>query len=147
MNIKNFLSRMSMIGIFGIASGCATLSDSALIDSKTELQKAKQYADQGEHYRARKTASKKVFSYEPENAETSRLIDEIRKTAMKDGQAEVLVRNKIAREESRERVGAYLLEARKGLQTGRVGAAGLALNKILLLDPENEEALKMRSQL
>ncbi|HLD50514.1 MAG TPA: hypothetical protein VJC08_04880 [bacterium] len=207
-----------MIGIFGIASGCATLSDSALIDSKTELQKAKQYADQGEYYRARKTASvvlqknpdnpeakqliadvinqevaqykelfeskvpeeltgdeqssevqallersrsllqieeydealtaaEKVFSYEPENAEASRLIDEIRKTAMKDGQAEVLVRNKIAREESRERVGAYLLEARKGLQTGRVGAAGLALNKILLLDPENEEALKMRSQL
>ena len=209
---------MTLTGILGIMNGCATLPDSAFTDSKGELQKARQLADQGEYYRARKTASgvlqrnpddpeakqliadvinqevaqykelfeskapeeltgdqqssevqawlersrsllqiqeydealtaaEKVFSYDAENLEASRLIDEIRKIAMKDGQAEVLVRNKMAREESNERVGAYLIQARKAIQAGRVGEARLTLNKILLLEPENREALEMRSQL
>ena len=208
---------MTMIGILGTVNGCAMLSSSSFMDSKAELQKAKKYADQGEYYRARKTAkavlqkdpdnreakqlmadvinqevaqykelfeskvpeeltgdqqssevqtllersrslleigeydeaptaAEKVFSYEPENAEASRLMDQIRKSALKDGQAEVLVRNKMARDESHEKVGGYLLQAREALQAGRVGTARLALDKTLLLDPENEEALKMRRQ-
>ena len=203
-------------GVLGTMSGCA-MTDPAICP-KAELQKAQNYADQGEYYRARKTANlvleknpddpeakkliatvineevaqnkelfethvpeefshdeqsaevrallersrsllemgeydealsaaEKIFSYEPENAEASRLIDDIRKTALKDGKAEMLVRNKIAKDENSERVGIYLTEARKSIQTGRVGAARLALDKILLLQPENEEALKMRSQL
>ena len=92
-------------------------------------------------------AAEKVFSFQPENAEASRLVDQIRQAATKDGRAEVLVRNKIAKDENEERVRIYLTQARKALQEGRVGTARLTLDKILLLDPENEEALKMRHQL
>ena len=203
-----------LIGTLEAMGGCATMP----ANPKTELAKAKQYADAGEYYRARKTANavlqqdpnnseakklvadvinqevaehkelfetrapeeftedeqstevqawlersrsllqigeydealtaaEKVFSYEPENGEASRLIDDIKNTAMKDGQAETLIRNRIARDESDEKVGIYLDQARKALRTGQVGTARLALDKIQLLDPENEEALKMRRQL
>ncbi len=110
------------------------------------LERAHSFLDMGEYDEAL-TAAEKIFSYDPENTEASALIDKIRSKALEEGKAEMLVQNKIARDESEGRVGGYLVEARKALQAGRPGAARLALDKILLLDPENEEALKMRRQL
>ena len=218
MNIKKIIG-LQMIGMLVISGGS---SRSALgwggSSPEKELQKAKHYAEQGEYYRARKTAedllkknpaneeakkliatvideevaqrkelfethtpeeftddqqsaeiqallersrsllqmgeydealnaAEKIFSYEPENLEASRLVDQIRQSALKDGKAEMLIRNKIARDEGSDRVGEYLKEARHAVAVKQVGLARLTLDKILLLDPENKEALEMRRQL
>lgn len=110
------------------------------------LERSRSLLEIGEYDEAL-SAAEKVFSYDPENAEASRLVDEIKNTAMKDGKAEVMIRNRIARDESDEKIGLYLDQARKALQAGRVGTARLALDKIQLLDPENREALTMRREL
>ena len=92
-------------------------------------------------------AAEKIFSYDPLNSEASALIDEIRQSALKDGKAEVLVRNKMAKDEGDERIGIYLVQARTALAKNRMGEARLTVDKILLLEPENKEALEMRRQI
>ena len=121
-------------------------NDEQSVEVQALIERSHSLLDMGEYDEALVSAEK-IFSYDPENAEASRLVDQIKAGAMKEGKAEMLIRNKIAKDEIDERVEIYLDQARKSLGAGRVGTARLALNKILLLQPENEEALKMRSQL
>ena len=88
-------------------------------------------------------SAEQVFTYDPDNVEASLLIDEIKKQAIEDGKEEQLAMRKMVREEIQDRVGNYLQEARNAMDQNRKGAARFALQKALLLDPENDEALKL----
>ncbi len=120
--------------------------DEQSIELQAWLERSRSLLEIGEYDEAL-IAAEKVFSFDPEHKEASQLVDLIRQTALKDGQAEMLIKNKMARDESGQRVADYLVTARHALEIKRYGEARLTLNKILLLDPENEEALKMRSEL
>ncbi len=88
-------------------------------------------------------AAEKVFTYDPENQAASRLMDEIRGSAIKEGKQELLVRHQMYQSEAKERVRLYLDQATQFVAEKRWGAARLALEKTLLLDSANKRASKM----
>lgn len=91
-------------------------------------------------------AAEKVFVIEPENIEASGLVDRIREDVTKEGKAESLVLKEMYRGEIDVRVRVYMKQAEQWMNAERWGMAGLALEKILLLDPQNQEALKMHER-
>jgi tetratricopeptide (TPR) repeat protein len=111
-------------------------------ETKTWLERAQVLMDL-KRYDEAVLAAEKVFSYDPENAAASWLMDQIRGRAVKEGKQELLVRHEMYRSEAKERVRMYLDQAAKSLKAKRWGAARLAVEKTLLLEPQNHRALKM----
>lgn len=89
-------------------------------------------------------AAEKVFSYEAGNLEASRLIDEIRGRAHREGKGEDLILAQMKQEEVKGRLEIYQEQAREWVRLGRWGAARLAVEKILLLSPGDPEALRLQ---
>jgi len=92
-------------------------------------------------------AAEKVFLFDPDNREASRLIDETKKSAIADGKEQSLVLKKMYQSEIDIRVETYNEQGQIWLAAGRMGAARLAVEKILLLDPENSVALQMHKEI
>lgn len=92
-------------------------------------------------------AAEKVFTFDPQNYDASKLLDEIRESAMRAGKEENLLIGKMYQEEIEDRIDAYLRQAKREIARSRYGMATLALEKILLLQPENREALQLYEQL
>ncbi len=92
-------------------------------------------------------ATEKVFNYEEDNLEASRLMDRIRNEALKAGKAEELAQREIYQDEINDRVSGYTAQARAWIREGKWGAARLAVEKMLLLDPSNQEAQKLQKQI
>lgn len=109
---------------------------------KTWLERAEALRQLGQYDEAL-LAAEKVFLYDPSHEEASRLIDEIREEAYRTGKNEKTFLNEMAHEEIRDRVSNYRLQARQWMDEGRWGAAKLALEKVLLLEPEDPEALAL----
>ncbi len=109
---------------------------------KTWLERSRSYLEIGAHEQAM-LAAEKVFLYDAQNLQASELIDQIRQSAIKAGKGERLALERIYRAEVDTRVQVYLEQAENWLREGREGAARLALEKTLLLDPENKTALRM----
>ena len=114
--------------------------------TKTWLERAGALSDAGRYGEAL-LAAEKVFLFDPENAQASRMIDQIRKEAYAAGKGESLAVQRIYQGEIDVRAQIYLEQAQDWLEMGRVGAATLALEKVLLLDPENGRALKLYEQI
>jgi tetratricopeptide (TPR) repeat protein len=111
-------------------------------ETKTWLERARVLMDL-KRYDEAVLATEKVFSYDPGNLAASRLMDQIRERAFRDGKQELLVRHQMYKSESKERVRMYLDQAAVSIKSKRWGAARLATEKILLLEPDNKRALKM----
>lgn len=92
-------------------------------------------------------AVEKVFLYDPENLRASQLIDEIKQQALKEGRHESLIQSQVFESEVEGRVQTYRNQARQWIREGRWGAAKLAVEKVLLLAPEDHEALKLYDQI
>ena len=92
-------------------------------------------------------AAEKVFLYDPENLKASELIDRIKNRALLEGRREIVLRQQIAHSEIQDRVLEYLKQTEAWIRSGRWGAAKLAVEKILLLDPENKEGLGLHDQI
>ena len=92
-------------------------------------------------------AAEKVFIYDANNHEASRLIDNIKNEAVKNGKAESLFLSKMYKEEISERVGKYRGEAQTLMNEDKNQQAQFTLQKILLLEPEDPESLKMFREL
>ena len=75
------------------------------------------------------------------------MIDEIKRSAIREGKQESIILKKMHQEEIGIRIKTYTEQAQKWLAAGQVGAARLAVEKILLLDPENPTALKMYDEI
>ena len=88
-------------------------------------------------------AAEKVFIYDANNHEASLLIDDIKDEAVKNGKAESLFLSKMYKEEIRERVKNYRGEAEDMSHDGKSEQAKFTLQKILLLEPEDPEALHL----
>ena len=88
-------------------------------------------------------AAEKVFIYDANNHEASLLIDDIKEEAVKDGKAESLFLSKMYKEEIGERVKNYRSEARDMINENKSEQAKFTLQKILMLEPEDPEALKL----
>ncbi|MCM8775927.1 MAG: hypothetical protein NC930_06235 [Candidatus Omnitrophica bacterium] len=88
-------------------------------------------------------AAEKVFLYDPDNTKASRLIDRIRRHAAQEGKIGSELTKKSANDDLKERVDRYRNQAKLWIQQQRWGSAKLAVEKILLLVPEDEEALRL----
>jgi len=88
-------------------------------------------------------AAEKVFLYDPDNLKASQLIDQIRGKAYQEGKGQSLILRQIYEGEIQERVERYREQARAWVDEGKWGAAKLTLEKILILAPEDREALAL----
>jgi len=82
-------------------------------------------------------AAEQIFQLDPENPEASRLVDEIKEKARKQGREESLFVKHLYQQEIHSRIQRYTREAERALGEERCGAARLATEKVLLLDPKN----------
>lgn len=113
---------------------------------KTWIERSRSFLDLGQYDEAL-LAAEQVFSLDPENPEASRLIDQIKETAQREGKGESLFLQELYQEEIEIRIAQYIEQAEAWLEAGRFGAARLAIGKILILDPENLEGRRLLTQL
>lgn len=99
------------------------------------------------HYDDALSAAEKVFTYDPQNTGASKLIDEVKKQGYREGKREKLVLTQEYQDEENERMESYRNEARQFMKEGRLGMAKVALEKILLLNPDNPEAQKLYDEI
>ncbi|MFA7000763.1 MAG: hypothetical protein WC352_01270 [Candidatus Omnitrophota bacterium] len=92
-------------------------------------------------------AAENVFLFDPENTAASRLIDRIRKDASSSDKQGRRVWDDVARSEMDFRVQHYRKSARADAARGQWGAARFAVDKILILIPDDEEALALRREI
>lgn len=115
-------------------------------EAKTWLERSKSMMELGQFDEAA-LAAEHVFQFEPENEEATALIDQIRGKAWKYQKKELSSEHQLLEEEIAGRVAIYKKQALKWMQDDKPGAAKLAIEKALLLDPENKEALRLRQQI
>lgn len=87
-------------------------------------------------------AAENVFLYEPESHAASQLIDEIKRDAYREGKSESLYLKREVTDEIRQRIETYRREVQQRINRNEWGGARLAATKILLLLPEDKQALK-----
>ena len=92
-------------------------------------------------------AAEQVFRLDPENPEASRLTDEIKGKARSQGREESLFLQDLYQQEVKARIEQYREEAEEHLRTDQLGAARLAIEKILLLEPKDAQAQKLLATL
>lgn len=88
-------------------------------------------------------AAEKVFIYDSQSQDASELIDKIKGQALKEGKADVLFLNKMYEQEITDRLEKYRDQAKALAGEGRWGQAKYTLEKILLLEPEDPQALRL----
>lgn len=88
-------------------------------------------------------AAEQVFLLDPQNLEASRLVDEIQRKAREQGKEESLFVRSLYQEEVQRRVQRYRQEAEAALEKHHYSAARLAVEKLLLLDPNDREGEKL----
>jgi tetratricopeptide (TPR) repeat protein len=109
---------------------------------KTWLERSRALFDRRE-YDLALFAAEKVFLFDADNQQASELIDEIKGQALKEGKADVLFLNKMYEEEISERLEKYRDQAQALAAKGYFGQAKFTAEKILLLEPEDRDALKL----
>ncbi len=112
------------------------------VEVKNWIERSKTLQHQGQ-YDLALFAAEKVFIYDANNREASLLIDDIKEEAVKNGKAETLFLSKMYKEEIGERVKKYRSEAQEMVHEGKSEQAKFTLQKILLLEPEDPEALRL----
>jgi tetratricopeptide (TPR) repeat protein len=109
---------------------------------KTWLERAQALLDIRQYDQAL-LAAEKVFLYDAENLQASQLIDRIKKKAYEERKGDSLVLKQMYQGEIQTRISAYKDQAKTWIESGKWGAARLAVEKILLLEPEDREALRL----
>ena len=117
-------------------------SDEKVEAVKTWLERGESFLNLRQYDEAL-LAAEKVFLYDPQNIKASQMIDRIKQQAYREGKADGLILNQMVEGEIQERISRYRQQAKDWIQIGRWGAARLAVEKILLLMPEDPEALKL----
>lgn len=113
---------------------------------KTWLERAQGFLEVNQFDEAL-LAAEQVFQLDPENPEASHLIDEIQEKARRQGHEEGLFLKSLYQQEIHSRINRYTQQAEAWIREERWGAARLAVEKILLLDPENRVGLRLSSLL
>lgn len=92
-------------------------------------------------------AAEQVFRLDPDHLEASRLIDEIKDKAQKQGRADSLFLQRMYQQEIEDRIRRYIKQAEVWLQEKKWGAARFTIEKILVLDPKNPEGRRLLASL
>lgn len=116
------------------------------LQMKTWLERAQGFLEVNQFDEAL-LAAEQVFQLDSENPEASRLIDEIKEKARRQGREESLFLKGLYNQEINSRIRRYTQQAKAWIQEERYGAARLAVEKILLLDPKNESGRRLLTQL
>jgi len=116
------------------------------LEVRTWLERSRTLTEIGQYDQAL-AAAEKVFLYDPANAEASGWIDEIRKRAVRAGKKESLYLTEAYQEEKKERIEKYRGETNRLVAQNQWGAAKLAVEKILLLEPEDPEGLRLYEEI
>lgn len=109
---------------------------------KTWLERGKLLLEVREYDEAA-LAVENVFLYDSQHAEASALMDQIKNYAMRQGKREASDYSEIVHTEVEGRLSRYKKQARDWAEEGKWGAARLAVEKILMLAPDDEEALEL----
>ncbi|OQA57210.1 MAG: hypothetical protein BWY42_00656 [Candidatus Omnitrophica bacterium ADurb.Bin277] len=120
--------------------------DERSAQAKTWIERSKALLERGE-YDLALFAAEKVFIYESDNSQASDVIDQIKERAIKEGKADMLFLNKIYEEEISDRLDRYRGEAQDFARQGHYGQARFSVEKILLLEPEDPQALKIHQSI
>ncbi len=115
-------------------------------DVKTWLERSRTLLHQNQ-YDLALFAAEKVFLYDAENLEASLLIDDIKDAAIKNGKSESLFLSKMYKDEISERVTKYRTLASELAEQNKLEQARFTLQKILTLEPEDPDALKLFHEL
>ena len=129
-----------------LRSEAEVLNDTNQTEVKNWLERSRTLLRQRQ-YDLALFAAEKVFVYEPNNREASFLIDDIKDEAIKNGKSESLFLSKMYQEEIGERVKKYRMEAQSLANENKDDQAKFTLQKILLLEPEDPEALSLMKSL
>ena len=121
-------------------------SDEMANEARTWLERSEALL-QIEQYDQALLAAEKVFLYDPDNHQASRLIDRIKKEGIKSGKGQIQSEKQARHEEVLDRVSSYRKQAEVWIESGKWGAAKLAVEKILLLVPEDPEALRLQERI
>lgn len=92
-------------------------------------------------------AAEQVFQLDPQNLDASRLMDEIKMKAQKQGRDDELFLQELYQEEISTRIQSYIQQAETRIQDKQWAAARFAVEKILILDPKNVEGRRLLSVL
>ncbi|MBI4387968.1 MAG: hypothetical protein HY582_02870 [Candidatus Omnitrophica bacterium] len=113
----------------------------------TELLELGDSLAEAKDYNYALAAYEQVFLLDPNHRKASAKIDLLKKRMAHEGRDETGVVKAVYDEEAKERVRKLWVEVRNCLNKERFGQARFALEKILLLDPENQEAQKLYQDL
>lgn len=114
-------------------------ADERRLQIKTWLERSRGFL-QAHEFEQAILAAEQIFLLDPENREASRQIDEIKIRVRELGKDETLILEDVYKEEIQTRLERYDRQAETWLDTNRLGAARLTIEKMLLLDPENARA-------
>ncbi len=101
----------------------------------------------GKQYDLALFAAEKVFLYDGENVAASEMIDQIKSRALKEGKAETLFIHKMYKEEIVDRLQQYRQQAEELVSRGQYGQARFTVEKVLLLEPEDPQALALYQEI
>ncbi len=127
-----------------------------IADEFTEEEKSKQIAElfefgdklvDSKKYDFAIAAYEQIFMLDPENRKASAKLDLVRKMMSEEYKHESGIVKQVYDAEAEERIRNYWVQVRDYLQQEKFGQARFALEKILLLDPENKEAQKLHDEL
>lgn len=117
-----------------------------LEEARLWMDRAQSFLELGQYEEALFCAEK-VFLYDSSSPQASQLIDKIRNQAVRKGKDEVSWIVRMKQEEIGQRIQLYRQTAEEALQEGRWGMAQLAVEKLLLLNPEDSEGLRLYDEI
>ena len=113
---------------------------------RTWLERGRMYLSLG-HYDQAQWSAEQVFLFDASNIEASELIDDIQKKARAAGRSEELVSGQMLQTEVQDRLERYRQQARQAVSDKRWGEARLLVEKMLLLAPQDREALRLQKEI
>ena len=136
--------------VFADASSPTVLEELSPEEKQTMIQ---ELLREGDQYRIQKSynlanaAYEEVFTLEPNHPIASRRIDELKKQMLREGKHETQIVEGMYGGEINMRTQQYRAQADAFLKEGKLGQARLTLQKLLLLDPLDDQAQKKYQEL
>ena len=110
------------------------------------LEEGDRYVEK-KNYNLANAAYESVFLLEPNHGEASDRIDWLKKRMLREGRSEAELITRVYDAEIEARVKRYLEEAKQLVAEGRLAQARFTLEKLLLINPLNEEARNLYQEL
>ena len=121
-------------------------SEQKSLQIKTWLERSRGFLEINQFEEAAR-AVEQVFLLDPDNLEASRLIDQIKDKATKEGHEEDLFLQDLYQKEINARMIRYGQQAENLIQQKKWGEARFVVEKILMLDPKNAKGRRLSAVL